>query len=92
MEGESFDQAFSTSFSVACSPALFMMVKVAISFRIKRFFLMGLVAKTPHPAPGAGFNSIGTSSGILMLRYARRESESVSPVYGTLDTYDVVQT
>lgn len=53
---------------------------------------MGLVAKTPHPAPGDGLNSIGASSGIWMLRYARRESESVSPMYGRFCTYDVAQT
>lgn len=53
---------------------------------------MDLVAKTPHPAPGDGLNSIGASSGIWMLRYARSESESASLLYDRFYTYDVAHT
>jgi hypothetical protein len=52
---------------------------------------MGLVANTPHPAPVDGFKSIGTSSGTLMLRYARRYFRVSRHVDSTFDTYDVVQ-
>lgn len=91
VEGWSCDHAFSTSFWVASSPALLVMVKMAVSARIRAFVLMGLVVKTPHPAPGDGFSSIGVSSGILMLRYARSNVRWVS-FYSTFDTYGVVQT
>lgn len=53
---------------------------------------MGLVAKTPHPAPGDGLNSIGASSGIWMLRYARSEPESASLLYDKFCTYVVAHT
>lgn len=86
------DHALATSSSVISSPAGLEMMKMVFSLRMSSPSLIGFVAKTLHPIPGDGLCLKGASSGILMLRYARRGSGSVSPMYGTLDTYDVAQT